>query len=78
MQIQKLKGANKAVFVQHGDYITVYSNLYDVTVKKGDKVSTKQVLGTVYTHPLTKKTILKFLVYKNATKLNPADWVYKM
>ncbi len=78
MQIQQLKGANKAVFIQHGNYITVYSNLIDVTVQKGDKISTKQVLGKVFTHPLTHKTILKFLIYKNSTKLNPADWVFRM
>ncbi len=78
MQIQKLKGANKAVFIQHGNYITVYSNLTGVTVQKGDKIKTKQVLGNVVTNPLTHKTILKFLIYKNATKLNPADWIYRM
>jgi murein DD-endopeptidase MepM/ murein hydrolase activator NlpD len=49
-----------------------------VLVKKGDKVSTKQKLGTIYTNPVTGKTLLKFLIYKNLNKMNPADWVYKM
>lgn len=78
MQIQKLKGANKAIFIQHGNYITVYSNLTNITVKKGDKVTTKQALGKIVTNPTTDKTILKFLIYNNTTKLNPADWIYKM
>ena len=78
MQIQQLKGANKAIYIQHGNYITVYNNMATVLVKKGDKVSTKQKLGTIYTNPITGKTLLKFLIYKNLNKMNPADWVYKM
>ena len=78
MEIQKIKGANNAIYIQHGNYITVYQNMIDVLVKKGDKVTTKQNLGTVYTKSSSGKTILKFLVYKNATKMNPASWVYKM
>ena len=78
MEIQKIKGANNAIYIQHGNYITVYQNMIDVLVKKGDKITTKQNLGTVYTKSSTGKTILKFLVYKNATKMNPASWVYKM
>lgn len=78
MQIQQLKGANKAIYIQHGNYITVYNNMSTVLVKKGDKVSTKQKLGSIYTNPLTGKTILKFLIYKNLNKMNPADWIYKM
>jgi len=78
MEIQKIKGANNAIYIQHGNYITVYQNIKNVLVKKGDKVTTKQELGTVYTKSSTGKTILKFLVYQNTTKMNPASWVYKM
>jgi len=78
MQVQQLKGANKAVYIRHGDYITIYNNLATVNVKKGDKIMTKQAIGTVFTHPTTGRTILKFLVYQNTKKMNPADWVYRM
>jgi septal ring factor EnvC (AmiA/AmiB activator) len=78
MGIQEIKGANKAVMIRHGDYITVYRNLATVAVKKGDKVSTKQNIGTVYNNPTTGKTTLKFNIYKNGTKMNPADWIYRM
>jgi len=78
LEIQKIKGANNAIFIQHGNYITVYQNMINVQVKKGDNVTTKQELGTVYTRSNSGKTILKFLVYKNSTKMNPASWVYKM
>ena len=78
LQIQQLKNANKAVMIQHGDYITIYYNLATISVKKGDKVSTKDPIGKVFTHPITKQTVIKFMVYRNDTEMNPADWVYKM
>lgn len=78
MQIQQIKGANQAIYIRHGDYITVYRNLATVTVKKGDKVSSKQEIGTIFKNPMSGKTILKFYIYKNAQKMNPADWIYRM
>lgn len=78
MSIQVIKGANMAVFVQHGDYISVYSNLGSVSVKKGDRVKTKQTLGTVAKSPTAGRTVLKFYIYQNKTKINPADWIFRM
>jgi len=78
MAIQVIKGAHKVVFIQHGDYISVYSNLETVTVHKGDKVSTKQKIGTVAKSPTEGRTVLKFYIYRNKTKINPADWIYRM
>ncbi len=78
LSIQIIKGANKVLFIQHGDYISVYSNLATVSVKKGDKVSTKQAIGTVAKSPTEGRTVLKFYIYQNKTKINPADWIYRM
>ncbi len=78
MQIQQIKGANQAIFIRHGDYITIYGNLATVLVKKGDKVTSKQNIGTIYKNSINGKTVLKFYIYKNAKKMNPADWIYKM
>lgn len=78
LEVQQLRGANKAVLIQHGDYITIYNNLASVMVKKGDAVSTKQSIGTVFTHPTTGKAVIKFLVYQNTKEMNPADWIYRM
>jgi septal ring factor EnvC (AmiA/AmiB activator) len=78
MEIQKIKGAANAVFIQHGNYITVYQNISNVSVKKGDKVTTKQEIGSVATKPSSGKSILKFLVYQNDQKMNPASWIYKL
>src|SRR5665213_3026089 len=38
-------GDQQAVFIKHGIYFTVYSNLASANVKRGDKVSTGQVIG---------------------------------
>lgn len=76
--IQVTTGNKKTVYVQHGNYITLYKGLENVSVKTGDKVSTKQLLGKIYTDKLTNKTILSFQVWKNTTPLNPAYWIYKM
>lgn len=76
-QVQVIKGGNKAVLIRHGNYLTIYFNLINVTLKKGDKVSTNTPIGRVATNS-DGKTIIKFLLYKNSTKLNPAHWIYKM
>jgi len=78
MSIQVIKGANKVVFIQHGDFISVYRNLATVTVKTGQKVTTKQQIGTVAKSATAGRTILNFYIYRNNTKINPADWIYKM
>lgn len=71
-----ISGGNMAVIVRHGNYLTVYSNLKDVQVKAGDKVKTKQSLGTVFTDAEDEdKTVVKFQIWKESTKLNPEDWL---
>ena len=68
----------KGVYVRHGDYITMYYNLQDVSVKEGDKVAAKQSLGTLHTDKVSGQTLLKFYLYKNTTRLNPEEWVYRL
>jgi septal ring factor EnvC (AmiA/AmiB activator) len=71
-----ITGGNTAVIIRHGKYLTVYSNLREVTVKKGDKISTKQIIGTVYTDSDDgNKSILKFQIWLESQKLNPEDWI---
>ena len=77
-EIQAVKGANKAIMVRHGDYISIYNNLDKIFVRKGDEVSIGQELGEIGTSGSTGKTTLHFLLYQNSTKLNPEQWIYKM
>jgi septal ring factor EnvC (AmiA/AmiB activator) len=77
-EVQAVKGANKAVMVRHGDYISIYNNLDKIFVRKGDEVTIGQELGEVATSGSSGKTTLHFLLYQNSTKLNPEHWIYKM
>ena len=71
-----IAGGNTAVIIRHGKYLTVYSNLREVTVKMGDKVTTKQTIGTVFTDAEDgNKSILKFQIWLENQKLNPEDWI---
>ena len=60
--------------VQYADTV----NIGKVNVRKGDKVSTKQVLGEIFFNNFTNKAILKFLIFQNTTKLNPQSWITNM
>jgi len=73
-----IPGAGKAVMLSHGAYRTVYSNLRDVAVNKGDKVDTKQVVGTVMTEDGASTAHLE--IWKIGSdgqlqKVNPAAWI---
>lgn len=78
LAIQVLPGKKKAVLVQHGNYISVYKNLDNVTVKTGDLVYTKQEIGKIHTDKTTGKTILAFVLFKEIHRQNPEEWVYKI
>ncbi len=65
-----------AVIISHGDYFTVYSKLASVNVSKGQKISTKQVIGTAFTDE-DNITEVHLEVWKGASKLNPSDWIFK-
>ena len=77
-EILVVPGSNKMVMVRHGDYITIYNNLEELQVRKGDQVAIGQELGTIATSKTNGKTTLYFVMYKNTTKLNPEQWIYKM
>jgi septal ring factor EnvC (AmiA/AmiB activator) len=70
-----IPGANKAVIIRHGEFLTVYANLSSVNVKVGDKVTVKQNLGPIYTDIDEGKTILHLEVWKGKTRMNPSGWL---
>ncbi|WP_183564541.1 murein hydrolase activator EnvC family protein [Mucilaginibacter sp. SP1R1] len=63
------------VMIRHGEYFTVYANLRSVSVARGQKVATKQVLGTVATDPSTGETEAHFEIYKGVSAVNPKIWL---
>ena len=64
--------------IRHGNYLTIYKNLTKVYVKKGDRVTTKQAIGEIFTNPSNGETILSFTLSKGFDTENPASWIYKM
>jgi murein DD-endopeptidase MepM/ murein hydrolase activator NlpD len=68
---------NNVVIIRHGDYLTVYSNLDEVFVKKGATVKTKEEIGTIFTDHENFKTELHFEIWKGKTLLDPLRWLAK-
>ena len=65
----------KVLMIRHGEYLSVSQNIANVNVKKGDKVSTKQTVGTVSKSTRSNTYELHFEVWKNSTNLNPSSWL---
>ena len=78
MSVIVIKGSNPSVLIRHGNFITLYTNLAKLYVKKGEKVKAKQAIGEVFTNQQTGKTQLQFGIFNNVKALNPKDWVYQM
>jgi septal ring factor EnvC (AmiA/AmiB activator) len=71
-----IRGANMTVIVRHGKFLTVYANLINVKVKKGDKVTSKQELGDVYSDSGNNNSVLKFMIFETKY-LDPEEWIGK-
>ncbi|MEA3480079.1 MAG: peptidoglycan DD-metalloendopeptidase family protein, partial [Bacteroidota bacterium] len=76
-RVMTVPNYNNVVIIRHGEYLTVYSNLTDVFVKRGDKVSTMQQIGKIYTDPAEAKTELHFEIWKAKALQNPSYWLTK-
>ncbi|MBP1542021.1 MAG: peptidoglycan DD-metalloendopeptidase family protein [Prevotella sp.] len=63
-------GGTMVVMVRHGSYISVYCNLASVSVRRGQKVSTRQALGRI-----GQDNILQFQLRRETAKLNPENWL---
>lgn len=72
--IMDVDGA-KVLLLRHGNYISVYTNLANVSVKKGDKVSTKQVIGLIKSDPAEVNSEFHFEIRKDRDPLNPSLWI---
>jgi septal ring factor EnvC (AmiA/AmiB activator) len=71
-------GYNNGVIIRHGNYLTVYANLNKIHVNKGEKVSTYQKIGEIFTDTENgNTTILHFEIRKEKDKLNPEQWLKK-
>ncbi len=74
-----IPGAGKAVIVSHGIYRTVYSNLREVSVAKGQKVDTKQTVGTVLTDDNGSVAHVELwkITADGLVKVDPGPWLFR-
>ena len=64
------------ILVRHGNYISVYCNLSETSVKQGDVVKTKQDLGRIFSDATdNQRTVLHFQLRREKEKLNPEPWL---
>jgi septal ring factor EnvC (AmiA/AmiB activator) len=70
-----IKGANLAIIIRHGDYLTVYSNIQNLSVNIGEKVKANQVIGKSYCTNNENISNVQFGVWHELNKLNPMDWL---
>lgn len=70
-----LPASQNSVIIKHGEYYSVYSNLKTVSVSAGDKINTKQSIGSVHTQDGLSKVHLE--IWKGTTKINPELWLAK-
>jgi len=61
--------------IRHGSYYTVYSNLEEVSVKRGQPVKAKETIGKVRTDPKTNAAEVHFEVWLEKNRMNPLDWL---
>ncbi|MDR0970847.1 MAG: peptidoglycan DD-metalloendopeptidase family protein [Bacteroidales bacterium] len=69
-----LPNGQQAIIIRHGEFLSVYAKITNVIVKVGDKVSTKQKIGTIFTD---KENVseFNFQIWKGNTKQNPSLWI---
>jgi murein hydrolase activator len=74
-RVMSFPSLNKVVIIRHGEYLTVYSNLEETSVKDGQTVTTKQLIGKIHTNPEDSKTDLHFELWLGKTTLDPQEWL---
>jgi len=74
-RVMSFPNMNKVVIVRHGEYLTVYSNLDEVSVEDGQEISTMQTIGKVHTSPDDSKTEFHFEIWLGKTIQNPQEWL---
>ncbi|AEA43623.1 murein hydrolase activator EnvC family protein [Fluviicola taffensis] len=77
--VLNIPGAGKVIIVKHGTYRTVYSNLQEVYVSVGEKVSSKQSIGSLLADEEGNLSTSHFEIHQvvegNVQRINPSLWL---
>lgn len=75
-QVFVVPGNNMAIIIRHGHFLTLYSNLVNVRVRKGDIIPKGYYLGDVYYNQNDdESSVLHLRVYEETKVLNPEKWL---
>jgi septal ring factor EnvC (AmiA/AmiB activator) len=64
----------KLIIIRHGEYLSVYSNIGEVFVKQGAKVTIKQAIGTILEED--GKTSMNLQIWKGQKTTDPSGWLF--
>jgi septal ring factor EnvC (AmiA/AmiB activator) len=73
-KIFKAPDGNNVVIIRHGEYMSVYTSLKSVSVNEGDKVLTRQTIGTIATNS-DGQSEMNFQIWKGYNHINPSIWL---
>jgi septal ring factor EnvC (AmiA/AmiB activator) len=78
VRVFAIQGANMSIIIKHGKYFSVYQNLVNVKVAKGQMVEIKQELGEVFCDEKSgSSSVLKFMIFEEREKVDPETWLSK-
>lgn len=69
------RGEVSSIFIRHGKYYTVYSNVSSILVNKGEVVKGGDIIGNVGEAYETSGGELNFLVMDNRNNVDPSRWL---
>jgi murein hydrolase activator len=76
LDVTDMPGMGNVVAIQHGDYMTVYAKMQNVSVRTGQRVKAREPIGVVATDG-EGTSELQFQIWKNTTRLNPEQWLLR-
>lgn len=77
--VLNIPGAGKVIIIKHGAYRTVYSNLQEAYVSVGDKVGSKQAIGSLLADDEGNLSTSHFEIHQvvegSVQRINPTLWL---
>jgi murein hydrolase activator len=79
VRVFAISGANMTIIVRHGKYLSVYQNIINIKIKRGDNIEMKQEIGDVFCDEDNgNKAVLKFMIFEENEKyIDPELWIAK-
>lgn len=76
-RVQPVTGYGDMVMVRHGRYITVYGNLSNIFVSRGDVLQQGEVIGLSGDENSIRGEVLFFVVRDGSNNVNPENWIQR-